>query len=105
MTKDLTKFLQEKESPGNWLTIAKMYHLDGTNKQKSDYVRRLWKSLHKPMFTKKESDGVVTTTVSPPFTTYTKVQPNNSVDDLINKVDEYLNRLKQIDLLETTSEK
>ncbi len=64
MQKDLTTFLQEKESPGNWLNIANMYHLDGTNKQKSDYVRRLWKSLHKPMFTRKEEGiqrGIVIT--------------------------------------------
>jgi len=99
MIKDLTTFLQEKESPGNWLNIANMYNLDGTSKQKSDYVRRLWKSLHRTMFTKKESDGVITTTVGLPFTTVAKGNyhetSNKKVDELLTKVDKYLNRLEQ----------
>ena len=100
MIKDLTTFLQEKESPGDWLNIANLYNIDGTNKQKSDYVRRLWKSLHRTMFTRKESNGTVTTTAQLPFTTYVKT--TSSVDDLLAKVDKYLLRLQQIDHLEKT---
>lgn len=43
MNKDLIKFLQEKQTPGQWLAIANKFGLSGTNKQKSDKVRRLWK--------------------------------------------------------------
>jgi len=72
---DLLEFLKEKQEPGNWLQIAKKYHLDGTNKQMSDYVRRLWNSIHQPMRTKKTlSDGTVISTISPPFTTCVKVK-------------------------------
>lgn len=68
MIKDLTTFLQEKETPGDWLNIANDYNLDGTNKQKSDYVRRLWKALHRTMFTKKQNGDSVITTAQLPFT-------------------------------------
>ena len=72
---DLLEFLKEKQEPGNWLQIAKKYHLDGTNKQMSDYIRRLWNSIHQPMRTKKTlSDGTVISTISPPFTTCVKVK-------------------------------
>lgn len=74
MIKDLTTFLQEKETPGDWLNIANKYHLSGTSKQKSDYVRRLWKSLHRTMFTRKEDDGIVTTTAGLPYTTFMKIE-------------------------------
>lgn len=47
MNSDLTKFLQEKETPGNWLGIAEKFNIPGTKKQKSDYVRRLWKKISK----------------------------------------------------------
>lgn len=96
MIKDLTTFLQEKESPGDWLNIANQYNLDGTSKQKSDYVRRLWKSLHRTMFTKKESDGVITTTVGLPFTTYVRANPiDKDFDKLVAKVEERLRQLDQ----------
>jgi predicted phosphodiesterase len=68
--KDLTTFLQEKQTKGNWLEIANLYHLDGTNKQKSDYVRRLWKTLHRPMFTRQVLEDRVITSVGNPFFTY-----------------------------------
>lgn len=83
MKKDLTTFLQEKETPGNWLEIANLYNLDGTNKQKSDYVRRLWKALHRTMFTKTVTDDYVITTASNPF--YTTVKYN---DPIVTKLEE-----------------
>lgn len=48
MNNELIKFLQEKEAPGNWLKIAEQFKIPGNRKQKSDYVRRLWKKVHKP---------------------------------------------------------
>lgn len=47
MNKELIKFLQEKQTKGNWLEIANKFGIQGTNKQKSDFIRRLWKKLHK----------------------------------------------------------
>ena len=44
---DLKTYLQEKQTKGGWLEIAQRYNIPGTSKQQSDYVRRLWKSLHK----------------------------------------------------------
>ena len=41
---ELIKFLKEKQVPGNWLEIANLYEVPGTNKEKSDRVRRLWHS-------------------------------------------------------------
>lgn len=41
----LINYLQEKQDPGNWLHIANQFDVTGTSKQKSDYVRRLWKSV------------------------------------------------------------
>jgi predicted phosphodiesterase len=80
MKKDLTTYLQEKQEKGQWLEIAEMYNLTGTSKQKSDYVRKLYKRLHKPMFTEKiNSDGSILTTVGRPFTTVVKLQQNNNV--------------------------
>lgn len=52
MNKDLIKFLQEKQEKGQWLEIANQFNVLGTSKQKSDYVRRLWKKI------KKEKDVV-----------------------------------------------
>lgn len=51
MTKELTKFLQEKQTSGQWLEIANKFGVQGTNKQKSDYVRRLWKKYRKSVLT------------------------------------------------------
>lgn len=48
MKKELITFLQEKENPGDWVNIAEKFDVTGTKKQKSDYVRRLWKKIHKP---------------------------------------------------------
>lgn len=50
MNKELIKFLQEKQSKGGWLAIANQFNVEGTNKEKSDYVRRLWKK-YKPTTT------------------------------------------------------
>jgi len=47
MKQELTDYLQEKQEKGNWLEIANIFKVEGTSKQKSDFVRRLWKSLHK----------------------------------------------------------
>jgi predicted phosphodiesterase len=81
---DLLEFLKEKQEPGNWLQIAKKYHLDGTNKQMSDYVRRLWNSIHQPMRTKKTlSDGTVISTISPPFTTYLKIEKETIIKNVL----------------------
>lgn len=73
MKKDLKKFLLEKQTPGNWLNIANQFGVTGTNKQKSDYVRRLWKKerqvdysnfCQSPDFNSKPLPYVVTTTSS-----------------------------------------
>ena len=46
MKKDLETFLQEKQEPGNWLNIANKFNIKGSNKQKSDYIRKQWKKFH-----------------------------------------------------------
>jgi len=45
MNNELIKFLQEKKEPGDWLNIAIKFSVDGSPKQKSDYVRKLWTKI------------------------------------------------------------
>lgn len=46
MKEELIKFLQEKQIPGDWLHIANTFQVLGTNKRKSDIVRKLWNKYH-----------------------------------------------------------
>jgi len=61
--KELKKFLKEKQEPGNWLEIANTFNVEGTKKQKSDYVRRLWKKVrsegHHIQDVEQISDGIL----------------------------------------------
>jgi predicted phosphodiesterase len=45
--KDLTTFLQEKQNKGSWTQIGQQFNVPGNPKQQSDFVRKLWKRLHK----------------------------------------------------------
>jgi len=56
MNKDLIKFLQEKQTAGNWLSIANTHNVSGTTKQKSDYVRRQWKKIQREVPSTVKSD-------------------------------------------------
>lgn len=42
----LEEFLRKKKEPGNWKEIANEFNVSGSSKQKSDYVRRLWKKVN-----------------------------------------------------------
>lgn len=58
--KDLEKFLQEKQEPGNWLEIATTFGIEGTNRQKSDKVRRMWNKYHNEFVNyEKYKDGII----------------------------------------------
>jgi len=70
MKKDLITFLQEKQTPGNWLAIANQFGLSGTNKQKSDKVRRLWKK-HRLSYTITSSPSNGVLNVNSTTSTYT----------------------------------
>lgn len=57
--KDLTTFLQEKQTPGDWVKISRYYEVLGNPKQASDYVRKLWKKLHKSDFMKDRANDLL----------------------------------------------
>lgn len=59
MKKELTNFLQEKETPGNWYEIAQQFDVPGTKKQKSDYVRKLWKKIHSQIIKSEYENNVL----------------------------------------------
>ena len=82
MIEDIITFLREKESAGDWLNIANTFHVQGTNKEKSDLVRRLWNKIQSqkqvnfvqvvnPDY---KQPQVVTTTTSTIPKTYLRIQ-------------------------------
>jgi len=72
MTKELTKFLQEKQTSGQWLEIANKFGVQGTNKQKSDFIRRMWKKHRKSYTTTSGKGGYTTVTLNQDWSTVTK---------------------------------
>lgn len=47
MDKKLEQFLQEKQTSGDWLKIARQFDLPGTDRHKSQYVKQKWEIIQK----------------------------------------------------------
>lgn len=45
---NLKEHLQENGKTASWIDLANQFNVTGTNKQKSDYVRRLYRQISKP---------------------------------------------------------
>lgn len=82
--KELMTFLQEKQTPGNWLNIANHFEVPGTNKKKSDRVRRLWKKqinnfVQLDLSITKPVSSVLTTTLDPEYQEFLEFKKQKQV--------------------------
>jgi hypothetical protein len=82
MNKELIKFLQEKQTKGQWLEIANKFNVEGTNKEKSDFVRRLWKKHKSVVTTTTFTNGVEPYVINMKTTSSTYIMSQEELERL-----------------------